>query len=312
LAVLLPVNTWQRTGPPHPRRRRIARRFGDQQPSLGGGNALRHAIVCTVGRSGSTLLMGLLNSQQGVLLTGENSNVIASFFDAYHKIETSKNFGSVGSNSTYPWYGADRLDVERFIENTSKTVHELLWPQADASISLLGFKEIRWMGNDIGSRNLWSYLRFIERLLPDCHFIFLTREIDQVMQSGWWVRHPKQDLRWQIETFYLLMRNAPVARKFEIDYAELGDLERLRELFRFLRIPFNEESAKTVLSEPHSYQAEELDRILRENIRQRTLIEQQAAEIDRLGNELAERRDAFTWRATAPLRRLVSMFRHGD
>lgn len=271
---------------------------------------LRHAIVCTVGRSGSTLLMGLLNSQKGVLLTGENSNVLASLFDAHQQIVVTKTFATIDANSTHPWYGADRVDSDRFIENASKTVHDLLWPRVDASIDLLGFKEIRWLDYAIGPRNLWSYLNFIESLLSDCHFILLTREIDQIMRSGWWVRHPPRDLRWQIETFYLLMRNAPVARKFEIDYAELADLGRLEELFRFLRVPFDKESAKLVLSERHSYQTEEIDRVLRENIRQRTLIEQQAAEIDQLGEQLARERAAQ--RAASPMRRFASLFRRGE
>lgn len=248
--------------------------------------------------------MGLLNSQKGVLITGENFNLLTSFHDAYQQISFTKALAAIGSESTDPWYGAYRLDVERFFENAGRTVHELLWSQADASVSLLGFKEIRWLSNDIGSRNLWGYLHFIERLLPDCHFILLTREIEQVIQSGWWVRHPKQDLRWQIETFHLLMRNAPVAKKFEIDYAELADLGRLGELFRFLQVPFDEESAKAVLGKRHSYQTDEIDRALRENLRQRTLIEQQSTEIDQLADALAKER------AASPLRRLAGLFRH--
>lgn len=44
-------------------------------------------LIITYGRSGSTLLQGILNSIPGYLIRGENENLMAHFYNAYKIIE---------------------------------------------------------------------------------------------------------------------------------------------------------------------------------------------------------------------------------
>lgn len=48
-----------------------------------------HILIITYGRSGSTLLMSLLNTVDGVLIAGENYNVCLHLFRAYKALLNS-------------------------------------------------------------------------------------------------------------------------------------------------------------------------------------------------------------------------------
>ena len=50
-------------------------------------------LIITYGRSGSTLLQGILNSISGVLVRGENANMCYHVFYAYQAILEAKKFG---------------------------------------------------------------------------------------------------------------------------------------------------------------------------------------------------------------------------
>ena len=69
-----------------------------------------YTFVVTYGRSGSTLLMGVLNSIPGYCLRGENYGTFIHTYRAFGALRASKTkFGATALESTSPLYGADQI-----------------------------------------------------------------------------------------------------------------------------------------------------------------------------------------------------------
>ena len=69
-------------------------------------------LIITYGRSGSTLLQGVLNAIDGVLIRGENMNMCFHMFKTYQAILTSKSKSERSPQS--PFFGAKLLDEKYF------------------------------------------------------------------------------------------------------------------------------------------------------------------------------------------------------
>ena len=88
-------------------------------------------LIVTYGRSGSTLLQGLLNSIDGCVVRGEKYNFCHGLFAAYKSLQRTHNeFGKVESSrfSTHPWYGASLLDENQFLRDARSLVLNQLVP----------------------------------------------------------------------------------------------------------------------------------------------------------------------------------------
>ena len=83
-------------------------------------------LIITYGRSGSTLLQGILNSIDGCLIRGENYNAIFYLFEFYEKIILNKkeNYNQTMPNN--PFYGAGLPDEELVLMHIQNMVHDLL------------------------------------------------------------------------------------------------------------------------------------------------------------------------------------------
>jgi hypothetical protein len=179
--------------------------------------------------------------------------MMVGLYDVYRSLIASKILArGEAAAMTHPFYGADSYDPELFISSSREIVHAQLRPPADTRVC--GFKEIRWLDSSLAHRNLWHYLMFVERVLQDCRFILLTRDLDQISASGWWRSHDPDEVKASIASFYVLMRNAPVD-VFEIDYSDFAGREEhaLNKLFSFLGERYDPQAAKTVFDIRHSY-----------------------------------------------------------
>ena len=78
-------------------------------------------LIITYGRSGSTLLQGVLNNNEGVIIWGENNNMCYHMFKAYKAILKSKKQNGKFKNN--PFYGSELLDAELFLTQTQKTIN---------------------------------------------------------------------------------------------------------------------------------------------------------------------------------------------
>ena len=83
-----------------------------------------YLFVVTYGRSGSTLLMGLLNSVPGYLVRGENWDALHHLFRFHRTLaEGSQRWDPARLRQrTHPFFGAGDFPVQRSIEGTRRLV----------------------------------------------------------------------------------------------------------------------------------------------------------------------------------------------
>jgi len=221
-------------------------------------------LVITYGRSGSTLLQGLLNSIDDCIIRGENNNLCYGLFLAYKSLlRTKEEFGSSDEPlpPASPWYGAGELDSERYIRDARALLrHQLVaaYPKSSAP-RYFGFKEIRYLPEEIGGYadgNLEDYLNFLAKVFPRPAFIVLTRDHAQVANSAWWKTMDPLQVTRSLREFDRAMASFSKGKRwvFQLTYDDMVKRTlRLRELFEFLGAPYDAERVEKVLSIPHSY-----------------------------------------------------------
>lgn len=218
-------------------------------------------LIITYGRSGSTLLQGLLNSIKGCLVRGENYNFCYGLFEAYESLlkaqqEDYRN-GQLSKRIESPWYGAYQFDENRFLADARKLVLHQLNPD-DEALSCVGFKEIRYM--DIINSNpkkLQAYLSFLGKLFPNPAFIVLTRDHEQVVNSGWWQSKDREKVKSQLAVFEEVMHsfNKNKDNFFFLDYNDIiQNNKNLVGMFQFLGATYKDDNVKKILLTKHSYQ----------------------------------------------------------
>jgi hypothetical protein len=181
----------------------------------------KFVVVLAVGRSGSTLLQGLLNTLPGYLIRGENFGFLHGLYRAHTALERSRNHAGA-TTPAHSWYGAGGLDSDAFAADLAPVVaRQLLGDRRCENFTAIGFKEIRWMDLNGPHETLWGFLRFIETVFSKAHFILLTRDVAAIMKSGWWPLSDTASMRLGIEAFFATARQAKVRRLFEIDHADL-------------------------------------------------------------------------------------------
>jgi hypothetical protein len=129
-------------------------------------------LIVTYARSGSTLLQGILNSIDGVVIRGENENLCYSLFKAHEAIVSVHGRSSISSEkSTSPFYGAGLMDERYFLKEAQKLLRRLLLGKRsnDKTMPCYGFKEIRYIRN---LQDLPKYLEFLAKIFPSPCFIF--------------------------------------------------------------------------------------------------------------------------------------------
>jgi hypothetical protein len=226
----------------------------------------RTVLIVTYGRTGSTLLQGILNTIPGCVIRGENYGFCYSLFQAWSTLSRArKEHGGAESRKVEnPWFGAPELRPAEFLKRMRPAVLQQLAGEkhAQAPAVCLGFKEIRYLPENLGvslagyPARLTAYLDFLARLFPDPAIIFLTRNLDEVVRSAWWRNRDPGPLRTILETF------EGVARSYRhdlcatrlIDYKDVvANGEELGALFEFLGTDHQPEAIAAVLQREHSF-----------------------------------------------------------
>lgn len=215
----------------------------------------KSVLIVTYGRSGSTLLQGLLNSIDGCLVRGENHNMCHGLFQTYSAMLQSslEHVGTEVNAPTNPWFGAKLLEPESFLGDCRRIVRQqLLANEDESSVRCLGFKEIRYPGVD----RLPDYLDFLGRIFPETAFLFLTRDHESVSKSAWWKNIRPAEVKRRLNVFETDVRDWAKGRRdvFAIDYSDLSaHSARVGELFSFLGAAYDRDAVAAVLARPHSY-----------------------------------------------------------
>ena len=215
------------------------------------GAKYSYCFVVTYGRSGSTLLQGVLNAIPGYVIRGENGGILYKIHELFALAEVvNKRFGRDAGPVTHPWYGVDRYPLQELLGDFGNLfINNILTPPPGTRC--LGFKEIRY-GQDV-MENLYAHLDFMDALFPRACFIFNSRNLEDTARSSWWKREPGAFA-------YLLEFERRMHEAFDRgngnyfwvkfdDYVENAD--NLRPLFEFLEEPFDREAVAATLRESH-------------------------------------------------------------
>jgi hypothetical protein len=227
-------------------------------PSPGGSpdaaaRPLSYLFVVTYGRSGSTLVQGLLDSIPGYLIRGENRGVLYRLYQYHQALEAARDeFGRKQSLTPRDsWYGIDEYSAGAAITRMRALMLDtLLKPQPDTRV--VGFKEIRWFYDD------WRrYLDFVREVFPGARFVINTRDHEGVANSKWWGNQPKEDV---------LSRLAGYEEQLDAMAAVLGDVAfrvhyddyvadpgSLAGLYEWLGEPFDVAAVTATMAVKHSF-----------------------------------------------------------
>lgn len=221
---------------------------------MGEETGRRPVIICAAGRSGSTLLQGILNTIPNSCVRGENLGMVVQLFFAYRALIGSRRLvGDEPSTPRHPFFGAELMSTERFVRTCSELIVDQL--SLPVGTRLFGFKEIRWPDGDLErSGVLHPYLAFLELVMPRVKFVFLKRDLDEIVGSQWWRQKDPDMAKASIRAFYQQMSTAPVDM-MEIDYSSLirRDMSEIERLFAFLDEICDQKAVNDVLDVKHSY-----------------------------------------------------------
>jgi hypothetical protein len=214
---------------------------------------LSYLFVVTYGRSGSTLLQGILSATPGVMIRGENGAVLQDLFRFHDTASghrdrlTANRVNQIAE--THPWWGIDGYRDEPALRDMRTLMLETVL-RPDPETRIVGFKEIYWM-----PERLPDYLAFIGAVFPGARFVLNTRNLDDVAKSKWWARNP--DARHELELLEKQYVDALAAlgdSAYRVHFDDyVADPAVLRSLFDWLGEPWDEARVRAVMARDHSY-----------------------------------------------------------
>ncbi len=224
-----------------------------QQLRKRGGDAeLDYLFVMTYGRSGSTLVSGLLNALPGYLIRGENRNALLHLFRYHQTLATEKAKGPAKAfrTPTHPWFGIGDVPLDRSLAGIRRLVLEtLLRPKSHTRV--IGFKEIRWYHDDMEDYVVW-----LREVFPGARFLVNTRAHADVLASKWWAEgDAEHNAAFLAETERRLLAVAADLgdAAYHLHYDDyVADPTVLRGLYEWLGEPWDEESVRATMAVRHS------------------------------------------------------------
>lgn len=214
-------------------------------------------LIVTYGRSGSTLLQGLLNDIDGVLIKGENFNFCFNLYQSYQSLTKAKLKAQESTSDTAkptdPWFGAHHYDLGVYKAGLGKVVKKLLVGEVE-EVFCYGFKEVRYVR--VPEVDLLEYLDFLGDVFPNLGIVFNTRNLDEVVKSGWWKAKKNKETKKLLSKVEAGFREYSSRNDhcFTISYADVvGKTKVLKDLYDFIGAEYNEKRIDDVLAKPHSY-----------------------------------------------------------
>lgn len=155
---------------------------------------LEYLFVVTYGRSGSTLVQGLLNTMPGALIRGENNFYILPMYESWRalaKCQRSQQ-GKTGG-PRWAFYGIDAVQLDDFASSVRQLVVRQLTGSAPRKrLRTVGFKEIRWY--QIEPKETARFFEFFEEVFPGARYLLNRRDHEQVASSGFWQKREADDI----------------------------------------------------------------------------------------------------------------------
>ena len=143
----------------------------------------RAILIVTYGKSGSTLLRGILNAIPNVKIRGENYNFCWGLYEAWKAIvQTREEFEKCKktNQSGSACYGTGYMDSKRFEELALEIIESQLGLSKYPDDLTWGFEEASYIDY---LDELPRFLNFMARVLPNLGIIFNTREHASVVRN---------------------------------------------------------------------------------------------------------------------------------
>ena len=150
---------------------------------------MEYVFVVTYGRSGSTLVQGMLNTMPRTLVRGENGLYVQHLFRAWQATDEirQKRKGPPARKATNAFYGINALTRARFVRSAHRlVVGGILGSEDEKDFDRIGFKEVDW--HQIAPEETEPFFDWLEEVCPDAKYILNTRDVEQVLGSGFWQR----------------------------------------------------------------------------------------------------------------------------
>ena len=217
---------------------------------------LDFVLIVTYGRSGSTLLQGILNTIPNACIRGENSNAVVRLSDYYRSLIQVKEitFNTNHTDTKDPWYGSHLVDMERTLDSLRREIVENILNAPDA-VQLIGYKEIRYGRESFEKyEDLRDFIHFLRLAFPRLKIILNHRRKDHVLKSGWWPSVPSARLIIDDieEKMHRIFRDFNQI-SYWLDYDKYKKNSKLlNRVFEFLDYSPVPELLRDVLNERHS------------------------------------------------------------
>ncbi len=219
----------------------------------GGRDDLSYVFVMTYGRSGSTLLMGLLNTIPGYLIRGENDDAMAFLHDFHRTCVQRSTFWPVERMRmrSNPFFGMGDFPAGASIAGARRlALDTLLRPKPDTRVT--GFKEIRWWRHD----DLDEYVAWLLEVFPGARFLVNTRAHEAVLRSKWWAKgDPAQNAAHlaDIERRLLATASRLGDAAYHVHFDDyVRDPRLLAPMFAWLGEEYDETSVRATMARKHS------------------------------------------------------------
>ncbi len=190
----------------------------------------RYVFVVTYGRSGSTLVQGLINSLPRTLLRGENDlyvqHLVRGFTAARRWRQEHAEHGAYDDTSAF--YGVKAIRVYVFAQGINDVVTQSLVGKYDPSdYDVVGFKEVLW--HRLEPDETEDFFVGMDEAFPGARYVLNTREVDNVIGSGFWKRADEQEVRGlvgRVTEIQEHLRQTRPDRVFDVRYEVLTGEDR--------------------------------------------------------------------------------------
>lgn len=210
-----------------------------------------HVFIITYGRTGSTLLLGILNAHPKIKIVGESLGLFYQLWQSLKTLDELDHLRLTTSEDTpaSPFYGITKFPLDVFRKEIAGLMDRFL--PSDDTIETTGFKEIRYDVSDFE-----NHLDFLKSHFNNTRFVFLTRDHEEVMRSGFYKKSDPERLKNYLAVIESRFENYAAKNPgecFPITYNDLFSYERVSELFTFIGHATTEELWLQAISKKHSY-----------------------------------------------------------
>ena len=200
-----------------PRVRRLVRR-----PARAATPQFRYVFVVTYGRSGSTLVQGLLNTLPRTVVRGENNFYVLPLFRSLALVrgfrKTHLKHNPRASHSAF--YGLHEIKPHDFVLSARQLMTgSMLGAERPGSVDVLGFKEVLW--HRVRAEETERFFGFLDEVFPGCQYVLNERNHEQVVGSGFWQGHEKDAVMssiYRVEEIQEHLRRTRPGRVLDLRY----------------------------------------------------------------------------------------------